>query len=99
MSDNTDALRQLLPFPNRLRQINRPQNVPPSTQTPDEPWPFDVWAAIFNETVWDGFTIPAAAADVPDDVGRSLVGLVQTIAARQVRIESKLDELLGRNKR
>jgi len=51
----------------------------------------DVW----NESVWDGFTIPAAAADVPDDVGRSLVALVQTVAARQVRIESKIDRLLG----
>lgn len=88
---------QLHPLPGRLRKINRPQNVSPSTQSPDEPWPYDMWSDLWNETVWDGFTIPAAAADVPDDAGRSLVALVQTIAARQVRIEKKIDKILGEN--
>lgn len=98
VSNNNDALRQLLPFPGRLRQMNRPQNVPPSTQTPDEPWPYDIWSAIFNETVWDGYDIRAEHADVPDSTKRSMVGLLQTIAARQRRIESKLDQILeGKN--
>lgn len=81
--------------PPRLRKINREQNVNPSTRTPDQPWPYDMWSDLWNETVWDGFTIPAEAADVPDNVGRSLVALVQTIAARQVRIEKKIDKILG----
>lgn len=85
---------QLHPHVERLRRINRPQNVNPSTRTPDEPWPYDMWADVWNETVWDGYDIRDEYADVPDEVGRSLVGLVQTIAARQRRIEAKLDRLL-----
>ncbi len=58
--------------------------------------PYDIWCDIWNETVFDGYDIRPEYADVPDDVGRSLVALVQTVAARQVRIESKLDQLLNR---
>ncbi|MFF0816645.1 C39 family peptidase [Rhodococcus sp. NPDC003318] len=100
------AAVQLHPFPGLIRQINRPQNVNESTRTPEGPWPGAEWADIWNEVVWDGFDIRPEYAEVPDDVGRSLVALVMTIAARQVRdtnaekaqldrIESKLDRILG----
>lgn len=96
---------QLHPQPGRLRPIARPQNVNPSTRTPDEPWPYDMWCDIWNETVFDGYDIRPEYADVPDDMGRSLVALLQTVAARQVRekvqldrIESKLDRILGEKK-
>lgn len=85
---------QLRPHPGLLRKINRPQNVNESTRDPENAWPYAMWADMWNETVWDGYDIRPEYADVPDDVGRSLVALVQTIAARQVRIEKKLDQLL-----
>ncbi|WP_084865859.1 C39 family peptidase [Prescottella equi] len=85
---------QLRPHPGLLRKINRPQNVNESTRDPENPWPYAMWADMWNETVWDGYDIRPEYADVPDDVGRSLVALVQTVAARQVRIEKKLDQLL-----
>ncbi|WP_233281856.1 C39 family peptidase [Prescottella equi] len=85
---------QLRPHPGLLRKINRPQNVNESTRDPENAWPYAMWADVWNETVWDGYDIRPEYADVPDDVGRSLVALVQTIAARQVRIEKKLDQLL-----
>lgn len=85
---------QLRPHPGLLRKINRPQNVNESTGDPENAWPYAMWADLWNETVWDGYDIRPEYADVPDDVGRSLVALVQTIAARQVRIEKKLDQLL-----
>ncbi|NKT91728.1 peptidase C39 [Rhodococcus hoagii] len=85
---------QLRPHPGLLRKINRPQNVSESTRDPENAWPYAMWADVWNETVWDGYDIRPEYADVPDDVGRSLVALVQTIAARQVRIEKKLDQLL-----
>lgn len=85
---------QLRPHPGLLRKINRPQNVNESTRNPENAWPYAMWADVWNETVWDGYDIRPEYADVPDDVGRSLVALVQTIAARQVRIEKKLDQLL-----
>lgn len=101
VSDTVEtAAGQLLPHPQRIRQINRPDNVSPSTRTPDEPWTYDMWADIWNEGVWDGYDIRPEYADVPDEVGRSQTALLQTIAARQVRmearqirIESALDEL------
>ncbi|WP_458681958.1 C39 family peptidase [Prescottella equi] len=85
---------QLRPHPGLLRKINRPQNVTESTRDPENAWPYAMWADVWNETVWDGYDIAPEYADVPDNVGRSLVALVQTIAARQVRIEKKLDQLL-----
>ncbi|WP_084845678.1 C39 family peptidase [Prescottella equi] len=85
---------QLRPHPGLLRKINRPQNVNESTRDPENAWPYAMWADVWNETVWDGYDIRPEYADVPDDVGRSLVALVQTVAARQVRIEKKLDQLL-----
>lgn len=89
------GVAQLHPTPGLLRTINRPQNINESTRDPNSAWPGAIWADIWNETVWDGYDIRPEYADVPDDVGRSAVGLLQTIAARQVRIEAKLDRLLG----
>lgn len=85
---------QLRPHPGLLRKINRPQNVNESTRDPNNAWPYAMWADVWNETVWDGYDIAPEYADVPDNVGRSLVALVQTVAARQVRIEAKIDRLL-----
>ncbi|MHA4848759.1 hypothetical protein L1080_004325 [Rhodococcus sp. MSC1_016] len=94
----TDVVRegaaQLHPFAGKLRQIGTPANVNESTRSTQEPWPYDIWADLWNEAVWDGYDFDAAMADVPDDVKRSLVGLVRTIGARQSRIEGKLDALL-----
>lgn len=91
------SLRQLRPFVGRIRQILRPQFVNESTRTPAEPWPYDIWADVWNEVVHDGYDISPEYANVSDDVKRSLVAMVQTIAARQVRLEKKLDLLLERN--
>ncbi|MFJ1461868.1 hypothetical protein [Nocardia sp. N2S4-5] len=94
---------QLLPTEDRLRQINRPENVNPSTRSPKEPWPYDMWADQWNETVWDGYDFAPEMADMKDDEKRSLIGLVRTIGARQTRlreqldrIEAKLDQLGGK---
>ncbi|WP_280378532.1 hypothetical protein [Nocardia wallacei] len=96
---------QLLPTENRLRQINHPENVNPSTRSPKEPWPYDMWSDTWNEVVHDGYDFAREMADVPDDEKRSLVGMVRTIGARQSRlreqldrIEAKLDQLGGEAK-
>ncbi|WP_280389321.1 hypothetical protein [Nocardia wallacei] len=96
---------QLRPTENRLRQINHPENVNPSTRSPKEPWPYDMWADTWNEVVHDGYDFAREMADVPDDEKRSLVGMVRTIGARQSRlreqldrIEAKLDQLGGEAK-
>lgn len=91
-----ESLGQLRPFVNKIRQILRPQFVNESTRTPEAPWPYDMLADIWNETVYDGYKILPEHADFPDDQGRSLVALLQTIAARQVRIEKALKEVLER---
>lgn len=72
-----------------------PKSFNPETD-PDGPATNDMWAAIVNEVVWDGYSIPATMADLPDSLPRSLVALVQTIAARQVRLEAKVDRLLAK---
>lgn len=90
-----EGAAQLRPHPGLLRQINRPQNINDSTRDPNNAWPGAIWADLWNEAVWDGYDIRPEYADVPDGVGRSLIALVQTVAARQVRIEQKLDRLLG----
>ncbi|MDH6279549.1 peptidoglycan DD-metalloendopeptidase family protein [Prescottella agglutinans] len=89
-----EGVAQLHPTPGLLRKINRSQNVSESTRNPDCAWPGAIWADVWNEAVWDGYDIRPEYADVPDGVGRSLVALVQTVAARQVRIEQKIDRLL-----
>lgn len=86
----TEGAGQLHPFPQKLRQINHPEHVNESTKSPAEPWPYDIWADVWNETVWDGFSLPDSTSD--DD--KSLVGWVLDTAARVRRIEAKLDLLL-----
>lgn len=103
VSDNasdpvTIAAGQLHPWPDRIRQINHPENVNNSTRAPVAPWTYDMWADIWNETVWDGFALPA----LHDDEPKSLAGWVldnaasnRAIAARLAAIDAKLDRLLG----
>lgn len=93
------GVAQLLPFKNKIRQILRPQFVNESTRSPEEPWPFDIWSDVWNETVWDGYNVTPEMADIPDDVKRSMVAWIQTVAAKQTRIEQKLDILLERTKK
>ncbi|MCM6777949.1 hypothetical protein NDR87_31375 [Nocardia sp. CDC159] len=90
MSDPlTEAAGQLHPHPGRLRQIRHPEHVNPSTRNPNEAWPYDMSADVWNETVWDGFTLPAQVDDEP----KSLMGWVLDTAARVRRIEAMLDEV------
>jgi hypothetical protein len=95
----TDVIRegagQLQAFASKIRQIFRPENVNTSTRSPKAAWPYDIWADLWNEGVWDGYDLDAALADVPDSEKRSLVGLVRTIGARQTRIEGKVDQILA----
>lgn len=95
----TDVVRQgagqLQAFAKKIRQIVRPENVNSSTRSPEAAWPYDMWADLWNEGVWDGYDFAAAMADLPDSEKRSLVGLVRTIGARQSRIEGKLDRVLA----
>ncbi|WP_328660347.1 hypothetical protein [Nocardia salmonicida] len=85
----TAGAGQLNPFPAKLRQIRHPEHVNSSTGSPDEPWPYDMWADIWNETVWDGFQLPGAV----DDEAKSLAGWVLEIAANTRAIMAKLDKL------
>ncbi|MGN2634634.1 hypothetical protein ACTD5D_00250 [Nocardia takedensis] len=97
----TVGAAQLRPWPDRIRQIRRPENVNPSTRTPAEPWVNDMWSDLWNELVWDGFTLPDVLDEEPDEP-RSAVGWILTTAAELRvavatlgRIESKLDRLLA----
>jgi hypothetical protein len=85
---------QLQAFAAKIRQVYNRNYTNTSTQTPDAAWPYDMWADLWNECVWDGYDFDPSMADVPDDAKRSLVGLIRTIGARQARIEDKLDRLL-----
>ena len=98
----TEGAGQLHPFPDKIRQIVHPDNVNSSTRTPAEPWPFDIWGDLWNEAVWDGFTLPGAAEGDADAERHSLVGWVTTAVAEGrardealARIEAKLDKALG----
>jgi hypothetical protein len=86
----TEAAAQLHPWPNKIRQIQHPEHVNESTKSPAEPWTYDMWADVWNETVWDGFELPESTDDEP----KSLVGWILDTAARVRRIEAKLDRLL-----
>ncbi|MFI5781213.1 hypothetical protein [Nocardia sp. NPDC051570] len=88
-----EGAAQLHPFPGRLRQINSPEHVGPSTRTPEQPWPNDIWSDTWNEVVWDGFTLPDAAD--PEVERHSLIGWVLDTAARVRAVEVKLDRALG----
>lgn len=93
MSDPvTTGAGQLAPFPDKIRQIRHPEHVNSSTASPAEAWPYDMWADIWNEVVWDGFQLPAAVDDEP----KSLVGWVLEIAANTRAILAKLDQLGAR---
>lgn len=96
----TAGAGQLNPFPDKIRQIRHPEHVNSSTGSPAEAWPYDIWADLWNETVWDGFELPEDSDG--DDDPKSLVGWVLDIAAAtraiQVRlgaIDAKLTHLLG----
>jgi hypothetical protein len=102
MADTQDPVvtgaAQLHPFPDKIRQITHPEFVNTSTRSPAEPWTYDMWADIWNETVWDGFELPADHDDDP----KSLVGWVLDIAASNRAIlsylgaiDAKLTHLLG----
>ncbi|MGN2640696.1 hypothetical protein ACTD5D_39725 [Nocardia takedensis] len=60
-----------------------------------------MWSDLWNELVWDGFTLPDVLDEEPDEP-RSAVGWILTTAAELRvavatlgRIESKLDRLLA----
>ncbi|QDP45184.1 endolysin [Gordonia phage Mayweather] len=78
--------------PDNIKYLPRSFN--PATD-PKGPAFNDMVAAIVNEVVWDGYDINIDLADLPLEERRSLVGLVRTIAAKQVVLEGKLDRLLG----
>lgn len=82
---------QLHPFESKIRQIQHPDHVNTSTQSPDEPWPYDIWADLWNEVVWDGFELPKP--DELSDDPKSLVGWTLDTAARVRGLERKLDAL------
>jgi len=89
----TEGAGQLHPFEGKLRQINHPDHVNSSTRSPNEPWPYDIWADLWNEGVWDGFALPK-----PDELTedpKSLVGWTLDTAARVRGLERKVDTILG----
>lgn len=95
----TEGAGQLHPHADRIRPILNPGNVNPSTRTPAEPWPYDMSADVWNETVWDGFKLPSP--DELNDDPKSLVGWTLDTAARARKslallesIDGKLDRLL-----
>ncbi|PSR64006.1 MULTISPECIES: hypothetical protein [Nocardia] len=97
-----DGAGQLHPFADKIRPILHPDNVNSSTRSPEAAWPYDMWADMWNETVWDGFTLPGVDADTPDPERHSLVGWTLTGVAEGrdrgeilKRIEAKLDQALG----
>lgn len=81
---------QLHPFPSKIRPILDAQYVNESTRTPDAPWPYDMFADIWNNVVWDGYTLPLA----PGAAAKSFVGWILDIAARQVDIQNSQRKIL-----
>lgn len=81
---------QLHPFPNKIRQIVNEEHVQPSTRNPEQPWPYDMWTDIWNNVVWDGFTLEGEATVEK----KTLVGWVLDTNARVRACESKLDQVL-----
>jgi len=81
---------QLHPFAGKIRQVVNPQNVNSSTKTPEAAWPYDIWADLWNESVWDGYSLPSQA----DGEKRSLVGWVLDTNERVRSVEAKLDAIL-----
>lgn len=71
-----------------------PASFNPKTD-PKGPAANDMWAAIVNEVVWDGYAPDKFVGDEDSNEPRALVGLVLLGLARQKRIEQKLDKLLG----
>lgn len=94
-----EGAAQLHPFTGKLRPITCPEHVNASTRSPAQPWPYDMWADVWNETVWDGFTLPTTGSGDPDAERRSLIGWVLDTAARVRAIEAKLDRALGEDGR
>lgn len=84
-------------FGNVRRPVNEgsiqylPASFNPKTD-PKGPAANDMWAAIVNEVVWDGYSPTGNDALLESDKPRSLVGLVQTALARLERLEKKLEE-------
>ncbi|QDM56299.1 lysin A, glycosyl hydrolase domain [Gordonia phage SweatNTears] len=87
-------------FGNVRRMVNPdsvkylPKSFNPKTD-PNGPAANDMWAAIVNEVVWDGYAPDKFVGDEDSNEPRALVGLVLLGLARQKRIEAKLDKLLG----
>ncbi|WNN95750.1 lysin A, glycosyl hydrolase domain [Gordonia phage Fribs8] len=71
-----------------------PKSFNPKTD-PNGPAANDMWAAIVNEVVWDGYEPDKFVGAEDSNQPRALVGLVLLGLARQKRIESKLDRLLN----
>lgn len=88
-----EGAAQLHPFDGKLRQIQNPDHVNESTREPKEPWPYDIWSDLWNETVWDGFTLPDAL--LGDDAATSLVGWTLDTAKRVRDLDAKLDRILA----
>jgi predicted chitinase len=78
-------------FSGRYRQIVHPEHV--NVDDPNNAWPFDSNADVWNEVVWDGFRLPSA--DLAEDAQGSLIAWTLDNNRRLRRIESKLDKLLG----
>ncbi|UMO76143.1 lysin A, glycosyl hydrolase domain [Gordonia phage Amok] len=70
-----------------------PASFNPKTD-PKGPAANDMWAAIVNEVVWDGYSAKPEDLESLVDDGRThtLVGLVQILIARVARLEAKLGE-------
>lgn len=94
----TVAAGQLHPFPKKIRQIVNPDNVNTSTRSPKEPWPYDISADVWNETVWDGFKLPGTEDD-PDADKRSLVGWVLDSAVQLRELKEQHAEIIGQQAR
>lgn len=95
----TEGAAQLRPFEGRYRQIRNPQFY--NVDNPNEAWPYDSWADVWNEVVWDGFKLPDFL--LRDDAESSLIGWTTDTNKRVRRLEdtikaleAKIDLLLDR---
>lgn len=86
----TEGAAQLHPFKGLLRQAVNLQNV--NVDNPDEGWPYAMWADLWNEMVWDGFTLPGEF--LSDDAKASLVGWTMDTNKRVRKLEQTLEAVI-----